>query len=321
MPVAGGGQALPGRCEPSISRAPHVLIRLGCPMPDSSPDWPNRIDDPRVAMAGVVVCLAALLWWMMALSMDLSLPSLDVLDPVQVGPEAATGDGMARGSAPGDTRGSAGSMDGEGATLGPWPGLVGMWSLMMVAMMLPSMLPVLAIYTRLSAKEHAGARLAGRIALFAIGYLSLWIAFSAVAAAAQIGLAATPYFTAAGAQAGPIAAAVLLLVAGLYQLTPLKDACLDHCRHPVTFLIAHWRDGVSGAFPMGVHHGAYCVGCCAAFMGLMFVFGAANVLWMAALTVYFVLEKTLPRADVWGRIVGGLLIFAGLLQATRVLIA
>lgn len=301
----------------------------------------DRMEDPRLVVIAVTLVLSALLWWVMAATMDTSLPSFAPLQPEAAsssmsGGEATTsgtergsmaGDqGMqadsARGSAAGETaaRGSGAPGSGTMGGMSALPSLTGMWTLMMVAMMLPAMVPVLAIYTRLSAKEHAGLRLAGRITLFAVGYLALWVLFSAFAAAAQLGLAATPYFSAAGTQAGPLAAGVVMIAAGLFQLTPMKDACLDHCRHPVTFLIAHWRDGVGGAFPMGVHHGAYCVGCCGVFMGLMFVFGAMNVLWMALLTLYFIAEKTLPRADVWGRAVGGVLIFAGVVQTARALI-
>ena len=113
---------------------------------------------------------------------------------------------------------------------------------------------------------------------------------------------------------------VLMLVAGIWQFTPVKDACLIHCRHPISFLLGHWREGTGGAFPMGLHHGLYCVGCCIAFMGLMFVFGAMNVLWMAVIAAYFVAEKTAPAAEIWSRWVGIFLCVAGVATLAYALI-
>ena len=107
-------------------------------------------------------------------------------------------------------------------------------------------------------------------------------------------------------------AGVLALIAGVYQFTPIKDACLKHCRHPLHYLLQHWKPGLAGAFPVGARHGLYCFGCCVAFMGLMFVLGAMNVWWMAVIAVYFFAEKVLPGAEIWGKIVGGLLIIGGL---------
>jgi len=103
-----------------------------------------------------------------------------------------------------------------------------------------------------------------------------------------------------------------LILAGLYQWTPLKNACLVHCRSPITFLAHHWRKGPTGAFRMGLHHGLYCVGCCWVLMALLFVFGVMNLLWIAALAIFVLLEKVLPRGDLVGRASGGLMIAAGL---------
>ena len=112
-------------------------------------------------------------------------------------------------------------------------------------------------------------------------------------------------------------AGAILLLAGAYQLTPLKQACLTQCRNPMAFFFAQWREGATGALAMGARHGVICVGCCWALMALMFVFGAMNLLWMAALGVVMLLEKAAPRADVAGRWLGLVLIAAGVTLVIR----
>lgn len=194
-----------------------------------------------------------------------------------------------------------------------------MWLLMMAAMMLPAMAPVMSVYAGISAKEDEGLRLALRITLFALSYFLLWATFSVGAAMLQLAWRGSDYFTMGGTQATPIAAAILLLIAGGYQFTPLKDACLKHCRHPLQYLLAHWKPGLAGAFPVGARHGLYCFGCCVAFMGLMFVFGAMNVWWMAVIALYFLAEKILPKAEIWGKVTGaGLVAAGGYLLATNI---
>jgi predicted metal-binding membrane protein len=209
-----------------------------------------------------------------------------------------------------------------GAAPPDWsPGLVlstlAMWLLMMAAMMLPAMAPMLAVYAGLAAKEERGAGLALRIALFALGYFLLWALFSVAAALGQLALRDSAWLVMGGTLATPLAAGVLLLIAGAHQFTAVKDLCLRHCRHPLAYLMVHWREGLRGAFPLGARHGVYCFGCCVAFMGLMFVFGAMNVLWMAAIALYFLAEKVLPFQRVWGRAVGAMLAIAGAAMLVR----
>jgi predicted metal-binding membrane protein len=186
-----------------------------------------------------------------------------------------------------------------------------MWILMMLAMMLPAMAPVTVIYAGLAAKEHRGAVLALRITAFLAGYFTLWAVLSVALALVQLVLRDSAWFTHGGTQATPIAAGVLLIIAGAYQFTTIKDVCLQHCRSPLAYLLSHWREGLRGAFPLGLHHGAYCVGCCVAIMGLMFVLGAMNPWWMAAIAAYFVAEKLMPAAEQWSRWVGLALILLG----------
>ncbi|MEM9060804.1 MAG: DUF2182 domain-containing protein [Pseudomonadota bacterium] len=203
------------------------------------------------------------------------------------------------------------SMNPADWSLGTISVTIAMWILMMAAMMLPAMAPVTAIYAGLAAKEDRGLRLASRIGLFLTGYFALWAAFSVVAALGQLSLRGSSWFAMGGTLALPFAAGLLLIVAGAYQFTPVKEFCLRHCRHPLTYLMSHWREGLAGAFPVGARHGLYCFGCCVALMGLMFVFGAMNVIWMAVIALYFLAEKILPRAEIWGRIAGALMIVAG----------
>ena len=186
-----------------------------------------------------------------------------------------------------------------------------MWLLMMAAMMLPAMAPVMSVYAGISAKEDRGARLALRITLFTISYFLLWALFSVAAAIVQMALRGSDLFSMGGTLATPVMAGVLAIVAGVYQFTAIKHVCLKHCRHPLHYLLQHWKPGLAGAFPVGARHGLYCFGCCVAFMGLMFIFGAMNVWWMAVIAAYFLAEKILPQAEKWGRIAGALLIAFG----------
>ncbi len=246
------------------------------------------LHDPRAITLGAVALLSAGLW--------LALWHAMAGMPMNAAPQAAM-PGMA--------------MAAPNWSAGLILSTVAMWLLMMAAMMLPAMAPMMAVYAGLAAKEDRGAVLALRIALFACGYFVLWAAFSVVAASGQLALRQSALFTMGGTLATPAVAGVLLLIAGAHQFTAVKDLCLTHCRHPLTFLMMHWREGLRGAVPIGARHGVYCFGCCIAFMGLMFVFGAMNVLWMAVIALYFLAEKVLPHERVWGRAVGAGLLVAG----------
>ena len=187
----------------------------------------------------------------------------------------------------------------------------GMWVLMMAAMMLPVAAPMAAAFAEVSARE-AGSSPGGRVAVFGAAYLVVWSGYAAAAGGLQA--IARPH---AEGVSDPVAAGAVFLAAGLYQWLPVKNACLRHCRSPVAFLLAHWRPGVAGAACLGFRHGLYCLGCCAALMALMFVFGAMNVLAMVALAAYCVAERVLPGAERWGRTVGAMLCAAGLFLLSR----
>jgi predicted metal-binding membrane protein len=153
----------------------------------------------------------------------------------------------------------------------------------------------------------------------AAGYLAVWGAFSLAATLAQGGLEAAGLLAPGTmAAAAPMLAGGLLPAAGLYQLTPLKRACLRRCRSPVAFLAAHWRPGAAGAFRLGLAHGAYCVGCCWFLMALLFVGGVMNPLWIGAIALYVLAEKLAPRGRLLSRASGLLLAGWGVATLARI---
>jgi predicted metal-binding membrane protein len=169
-----------------------------------------------------------------------------------------------------------------------------MWVVMMVAMMAPSAAPMLLAVARIgrARAEASGSLLPA--AAFLCGYLLVWTAASLVATLAQWRLHDLAWVSASGASRGAVFGGLLLLLAGAFQLTPLKRACLRRCRSPLLFLISRWRPGSWGALRMGIAHGGFCVGCCWALMALMFVGGTMNLLWAAGLTLLMLAEKALP---------------------------
>jgi predicted metal-binding membrane protein len=195
--------------------------------------------------------------------------------------------------------------------LADWLGLFAMWAVMMVAMMLPSAAPVILLV--LGAYRRRGNRRAWVSAVaFVAGYLIAWSAFSAAAAAAQVGLHRAALLDAAMVTRSVVLAGAMLLAAGVYQLLPIKTACLTHCQSPLGFLTAHWRDGATGGLRMGLRHGAYCIGCCWALMLLLFASGVMNLLWVAAIAAFVLLEKLVPPRFQIRRAAGVLLIAGGI---------
>jgi len=213
----------------------------------------------RVGLVAFLIALAALAWW----STVRSMTGMDVSPSADLG------------------------------TLG-W--FVGIWIVMMAAMMLPAVSPTVALYARMTQRSGAARPIA-----FTSGYLVVWGA----AGVAAYGLFALGRH-AAGARlawhaGGRWLAGGVLLVAAVYELTPLKDVCLGKCRSPFGFLMGAWRDGVRGAFAMGSKHAAWCLGCCWALMGALFALGVMSVLWMAVVAALITIEKVLPwrRLAVW----------------------
>ena len=199
-----------------------------------------------------------------------------------------------------------------------------MWFGMMAAMMLPVAAPWVRAMVSLSEPGDRGSgRAAGREgtsqwarvrsgALFLAGYLSVWMLFSLAAAAVQIGLAGAVALDGDAPFAG-----LFLVGAGLYQLSPVKAACLRHCRNPLTYFLTRWRDGPRGALGMGWGHGLWCLGCCWALMALALVLGVMNLLWMAVLAAVVCVENLAPGGPVVGRVAGvglvvwGVVVWAG----------
>jgi predicted metal-binding membrane protein len=179
-------------------------------------------------------------------------------------------------------------------TLGYAALMFSMWSVMMVAMMLPSASPLLLIFARISRKERTGGRPYATTGIFAAGYLAAWTGFSVVAVAVQWGLERTGYLSSMMATTSAWLGAGILIAAGLWQLSPIKHICLRHCRSPIAFLAGHWRDGRDGAFCMGLQHGAYCLGCCWFLMALLFFGGVMNLYWIAGLAAFVLFEKLMP---------------------------
>lgn len=190
--------------------------------------------------------------------------------------------------------------------------LFAMWVAMMAGMMLPSAAPTLLLYAGVIRKSPEGARARVYVYAFAAGYLLVWTGFSLIATALQRlfshWLLLSPMMQAEQRVFGGI----LLMVAGLYQLTPFKRTCLESCRSPAAFIVRHWKRGATGGFRLGLAHGAYCLGCCWALMLLLFVGGVMNLWWIGALTVFVLLEKLAPLGAQGGRLSGLLILALGL---------
>ena len=205
----------------------------------------------------------------------------------------------------------------------PWGGLdfllmFLMWAVMMVAMMVPGAAPMILLFAAVNRKQRERGRPFAPVGAFVAGYIAVWSAFSAVATLSQWGLEQAALLSPMLVGTSPLLGGGLLIVAGIYQWTPLKHACLKHCRSPLHFLTHGMRKGTRGAFVMGLEHGAFCVGCCWVLMGLLFVGGVMNLLWVAAIAAFVLLEKVVPHGVLAGRL-GGLL--AGRLSGALLVLA
>ncbi len=199
-----------------------------------------------------------------------------------------------------------------GTMPGMWPaawtaGYAGLmlftWWLMMLAMMPPSAAPMILIYAAL-ARRPPGSAAHASTADFVAGYLTMWGVFSIAAVALQWALSAVAALSPEMVLTSVGVGAALLVAAGVWQLTPLKHACLHHCRSPFAFVMRHWRPGGLGAWRMGLVHGAYCLGCCWVLMLLLFYGGMMNVYWIAGLSALVLAEKTVPAGHRLGTLVG-----------------
>jgi predicted metal-binding membrane protein len=185
-----------------------------------------------------------------------------------------------------------------------------MWAVMMGAMMLPSAIPMLVIHRRVSAKRDPETRHADR--WFLTAYLLSWALFSVAASLLQWGFQRADVLAPMLKIQGSLVGGGILISAGLFQLTPLKAACLQKCRTPIGFLMTDWRPGRAGAFQMGLKHGQYCIGCCWALMMVLFVGGVMSLTVIAVLAGIVALEKLSPRGEILAKIGGVLLIVWGI---------
>lgn len=169
-----------------------------------------------------------------------------------------------------------------------------MWAVMMIAMMVPSATRAVLIYAGISARARSQGRYVAPVFLFVSGYIVVWTLFSLLATVLQWGLEMAAILSPMMVLTSSSLGAVLLITAGIYQLTPFKNACLKNCQSPAIFLANHHKKGLLGAFQMGVNHGLYCLGCCWMLMGLLFLGGVMNLIWIFAISLFVLLEKMLP---------------------------
>jgi len=189
-----------------------------------------------------------------------------------------------------------------------------MWSVMMIAMMTPSILPMLMLYTTLNVRKKAQGQESVTPMILLAGYLLSWVLFSLFITLPQYYLHTNGFLNMMMEPMHVYLASFVLILAGIYQFTPYKDACLNVCQSPLSFLTNNWQDGKLGAFVIGYKHGFYCVGCCWALMLTLFALGVMNILWVIVLTVFVLFEKlsyNYPLA--YRRVVGAFLITWGLI--------
>ena len=235
----------------------------------------------RIVVVAALVGLAALAWaYVLWLAADMEMGGMDMSGYRMV---------------------PAGLMLPAGA---PWGAVefalvFAMWAVMMVGMMAPSAAPMILMYARLGRQGRVAGKPLAATGWFAAGYFLAWIGFSLVATLLQWVLQREALLDPRMASASNTLGAVVLIAAGIYQWTPLKEACLAHCQTPLGFLMHHggFRSDVPGCLRLGLSHGAYCVGCCWVLMALLFVVGVMNVLWIALLALLVLLEKLTP----WGK--------------------
>jgi predicted metal-binding membrane protein len=228
-----------------------------------------------LSLAGVVA-LAWLYLWREAVSMAMPMPAMAGMDPAALGMTFV------------------------------------MWTVMMAGMMLPSAAPTILLYGAMVRKHAERGMVLPAVWVFVSGYLLAWAGFSLAAVLLQAGLEHAALTTPMMASTSKWLNGTLLLAAGVYQLTPLKDLCLSKCRNPVQFFMMHWRPGTAGALKMGTTHGAYCVGCCWMLMLLLFVVGVMNLAWVALIAAFIFVEKLLPAGRFTSRFAGAALIISGI---------
>ena len=180
-----------------------------------------------------------------------------------------------------------------------------MWSVMMIAMMTPSILPMLFLFTTLNARNRNNGKETSSVMILLFGYLLSWILFSLVITFPQYAMHQTGLLNPMMEPTHAYIGSIVLCLAGIYQFTPFKEACLTVCQSPLSFLMNNWRDGNLGTFLIGYKHGFYCIGCCWALMLTLFALGVMNIMWVMILTVFVLFEKlSYRRALLYRRVTG-----------------
>jgi len=232
----------------------------------------------RLVVAGGLLLVTAMAWWYMFAGAGMDMGAMDMSMPM------------------------------------PWSAgyamlVFVMWWVMMVAMMLPSAAPMILLFALVNRRSRAAGSPYVTTTIFASGYLIAWGSFSLCATGVHWMLDQTGLLSAEMSSRSVQLGSLLLVLAGLYQLTPWKHACLRHCRGPMDFVIRYWRPGRRGALVMGLRHGVLCVGCCWVVMGLLFYGGVMNLYWIAGIAVLVLLEKLFPAGDYLG-FTGGIVFIA-----------
>ena len=180
-----------------------------------------------------------------------------------------------------------------------------MWFSMMIAMMTPTAVPMVMMFTVVNRQKKLKGQPYAPTFMFLAGYLTAWGLFSLLASIIQWPLHERGLLNPMMNSTSYLMSGATLILAGIYQLTPMKDACLNQCRTPLGFIMASWRDGSLGAFKMGFHHGVFCCGCCWALMAILFSVGVMNMLWVVLITIFVLLEKILPFSTTITRWIAG----------------
>lgn len=189
--------------------------------------------------------------------------------------------------------------------------LFGMWTVMQIAMMSPTAVPMILMHTKVQRSRYSEQSPVPQTVIFFLGYIIVWTAFSAVFAGIQVWMQSKSLLTPFMSSASPWLAGGILIAAGAFQFSKLKEVCLNGCRTPVTYFMTEWREGSVGALLMGLKHGLHCVGCCWVLMALLFVAGVMNLLWMAVITIFVLAEKLWAKGELFGRVGGVAMIIWG----------
>ncbi|MDP9358757.1 MAG: DUF2182 domain-containing protein [Chloroflexota bacterium] len=243
----------------------------------------------------------------------MDMPGMTMVAPTQPGAETAS----SLPAAPEPGMAMAG-MAAEGWSLGGFTAFLVAWAVMMAAMMFPAAAPMLLLFRRVSTQRQVAGNAFVPTWVFAAGYLLVWTAIGALVwVLVQLGSdLATNLGSAQRAAWAPLALGTTLMIAGIYQFTPLKRVCLRHCQSPLGFVLGHWREGRVGALQMGVRHGAYCLGCCWALFAVLVATGVMSLAWMLLLTLVVFAEKVLPIGRGTSRAVGAAFLVFGVLVAS-----